>query len=92
MVDPLSFIYYNSIHIEGVVTSGAQPSFGYLRGDFSATARNSAVDIKNNIFNNTRTGGTGKHYAISNQYGATTPVNTGWASITIYLIQQTVLQ
>ena len=75
--NPTTNIYYNSVHITGTVTSGDLPSFGYLRGDLSTTARTPNVDIRNNIFNNERTGGIGKHYAISNNYGATAS-NTGW--------------
>lgn len=70
-------IFYNSVYITGVASSGAQPSFGYLRGDLSGTERTVSVDIKNNILNNDRTGGTGSHYAISNNYGATAS-STGW--------------
>ena len=73
-------IYYNTVNIEGTVAAGAQPSFGYLRGDFSpATFNGPVVDIKNNIFTNRRTGGTGKHYAIANSYNITSSA-TGWAS------------
>ncbi len=72
-------LYYNSINIEGAVATGAQPSFCYYRGDFSSTAFTTPnVDIKNNIFNNSRTGGTGKHYAIANSYGAATSNAGGW--------------
>jgi len=71
-------VYYNSVYITGTVTSGAQPSFGYLRGDLSSTARTVPVDVRNNIFNNDRTGGTGQHFAISNNYGATLATATGW--------------
>ena len=65
-----SKIYYNSVNIEGTVAVGAQPSFCYYRGDFSATSFTTppVIDIKNNIFTNTRSGGIGKHYAISNGY------------------------
>ena len=77
--DPKVNLYFNSINIEGTAASGAQPSFCYFRGDFSATARTVTVDIRNNIFVNNRSGGTGKHYAIANNYGATTSA-TGWAS------------
>ena len=75
--------YYNSINIEGDATSGAQPSFGFLRGDFSAVQQLSTVDIRNNIFNNARTSsgaGTGKHYAIGNHFGAVAS-NLGWAAL-----------
>lgn len=71
--------YHNSINISGTATSGALPSFAYLRGDLGATARTQTVDLKNNIFVNTRTGGTGKHYAIANNFGATASA-TGWAA------------
>ncbi|MBS1494843.1 MAG: T9SS type A sorting domain-containing protein [Bacteroidetes bacterium] len=77
--DPVSNIFYNTIHIEGTVTSGAQPSFGLARTDFSATARTAGVIIFNNVFDNSRTGGTGKHYAIANNYGAVTSSATGWS-------------
>ncbi len=75
--------YYNTINIEGNATSGAQPSFGFLRGDFSATAVQTTVDVRNNIFNNTRTSsgaGTGKHYAIGNHFGAVAS-NIGWPAL-----------
>ncbi len=70
-------IFYNSVYISGTVTSGAQPSMCFMRGDFSSTARTIPVNIKNNVFDNARTGGTGKHYAIANNYGATAS-STGW--------------
>ena len=73
-------IYYNSINIEGTVSSGAMPSFGILRGDLSTTANTVyTMDVRNNIFTNTRSGGTGKHYAIANSYGATASA-TGWGT------------
>lgn len=76
--DPANRIYNNTINIEGTVTAGAQPSFGFARTDFSATARTAAVDFRNNIVTNTRTGGTGSHFAIANNYGAAVSSTTGW--------------
>ena len=75
-------IYYNSINIEGSVTAGSQPSMCLQRGDISSTTAGTtfSIDAKDNIFNNIRTGGTGKHYAISNNYGATASSATGWGS------------
>jgi hypothetical protein len=71
-------IHYNSVHIGGTATAGALPSHGFLRGDNSAaSAITTVVDIKNNIFNNTRTGGTGKHYAIGNVNSVPA---TGWSA------------
>ena len=77
--DPIDNVYFNSIYINGTASSGAQPSIGISRGDFSVTARVVTVNIKNNIVSNQRGGGTGKHYAIANNLGATTSA-TGWAA------------
>ncbi|MFZ4707798.1 MAG: beta strand repeat-containing protein, partial [Bacteroidales bacterium] len=74
-------IYHNTINIEGTVVTGAQPSMGIQRGDFSTTASTvQIIDAKNNFFNNTRTGGTGKHYALANNYGVVTSSATGWGA------------
>ncbi|TAE80293.1 MAG: hypothetical protein EAY81_10575, partial [Bacteroidetes bacterium] len=74
-------IYHNTIHIEGTVTSGAISSFGFHRGNFALSVVNQVVvNIRNNIFNNTRTGGTGGHYAIGNYFNATTASAVGWAA------------
>ncbi|MFZ4543932.1 MAG: beta strand repeat-containing protein [Saprospiraceae bacterium] len=72
-------IYFNTINISGTVSAGAQPSFGIARTDFSVTARQIPMTIKNNLIVNTRTGGTGNHFAIANNYGATANA-TGWES------------
>jgi hypothetical protein len=75
-----SKIYYNTVNIEGTVSTGAQPSFCYYRGDFGATAfATPIVDLKNNLFTNTRSGSTGKHYAIANGYPNTANAG-GWPS------------
>lgn len=71
--------YYNSVYIAGSVSTGALPSFCFYRGNNSATPITTPVDIRNNIFVNNRNGGTGKHYAISNNYGATAST-TGWGA------------
>ncbi|MEP6944917.1 MAG: hypothetical protein ABJA02_03305, partial [Acidobacteriota bacterium] len=76
--NPIDKIYFNTVNIEGTVTAGAQPSMGFYRGDFSSNARTPTVDIRNNIFNNTRSGGTGKHYAIANNYGVANSSAVGW--------------
>ncbi len=74
--------HYNSVHIGGMVSTGALPSFGLLRGDNSAaSAITTPVSVLDNIFNNTRTGGTGKHYAIGNVNSAPA---TGWVSASNY--------
>jgi hypothetical protein len=60
-------IYYNTVILDGNVTSGAYKSACYHRGSetFGTTANSSNTDLKNNIFINLRNGGTGEHYAIS---------------------------
>ncbi|PQJ12553.1 hypothetical protein CJD36_002055 [Flavipsychrobacter stenotrophus] len=73
-------IYYNSVNVEGSVTSGALASAAFHRGNYSATAVTSTVDVKNNIFVNTRNGGSGKHYAIANGINVVTASTLGWAS------------
>lgn len=67
--------WYNTVYIGGDGTGTSLPSFGYLRGDFDgATNFAAAPQLINTIFYNTRTGGTGGHYAIGNQE------NTTWAN------------
>jgi trimeric autotransporter adhesin len=73
-------IFNNSINIEGVATSGAHSSFCINRGDLTATARTIPYDIRNNILTNSRTGGTGFHFAISNNFNVATAQPTGWSS------------
>ncbi|MBS0659860.1 MAG: cadherin-like beta sandwich domain-containing protein [Verrucomicrobia bacterium] len=75
--DPVDNVYFNTVNIEGTVAAGGQPSAALVRGDLSVTARVTAVNLRNNILTNSRTGGTGKHYAIANNLGATTSP-TGW--------------
>lgn len=75
--DPIDRIYFNTINIQGTAASGSQSTFGFLRGDLSLTARTASVDIKNNLITNTRTGGTGFHFAIANNFGNAGSV-TGW--------------
>ncbi len=68
--------HYNSISVAGAAAGGALPSFGLLRGDNTGTAVTSNMNLRNNIFSNARTGGTGKHYAIANQ--STVASAVGW--------------
>ena len=63
--------YYNSVYVGGTVSSGSTNSTCFLRSGASTTI------AKDNLFVNARTGGTGKHYAISNTGGA-----TGWTANT----------
>jgi hypothetical protein len=77
--DPIVNMYHNTINIEGVAASGALSSFGYYRGDFSGTVRTQTIQFRNNIVTNTRSGGTGFHFALGNNFGATVSA-TGWAA------------
>ncbi len=73
-------IFYNTVVISGTVSSGAISSFGLIRGQFGGTTpENFVMNYKNNAFINFRSGGTGGHYAISNQ-GA----STGWGNTSNY--------
>lgn len=69
-------MFYNSASVAGSSAGGAHHSFGFLRGNHTGTAITTTILGANNIFANTRTGGTGKHYAIANQ--STTLDTTGW--------------
>jgi SprB repeat/Secretion system C-terminal sorting domain len=53
-------LYYNSVFLSGSVSAGALNSYCY--GRFG----NTSVTIKDNLFYNRRTGGTGAHIAIAN--------------------------
>jgi hypothetical protein len=55
--------YYNSVMIMGRVETGANKTYAFMRlGKFADT-------LRNNIFANFRTGGTGGHFAIGTVYG-----------------------
>jgi len=70
--------WFNSVQIQGAASAGALPTFGFLRGDgTAASAITTPVSVLNNIFNNVRTGGTGKHYAIGNVNSVPA---TGWGA------------
>ncbi len=71
-------IYHNTINIEGTVSSGFQPSFGFMRGNFGLSTSTMSVNFKNNLVTNNRTGGFGSHYAIGNDYGASSTSSVGW--------------
>ncbi len=70
--------FYNSVNIGGTVGAGSLPSYGFMRGDFGLVGATSPVVLRNNNFNNTRSGASTKNYAIANY--ATTPSATGWSA------------
>lgn len=61
-----SLFYYNTIYIGGSATSGSANSYAYDRPLLN-WATNAA--LRNNLFFNARTGGSGNHYAIGNEVG-----------------------
>ena len=71
-------LFNNTILIEGTLTSGNQNSYAFLRGNNSGTELQTQVNLRNNIFANRRTGGSGSHYAIANQ--TVSPTNNFWNS------------
>lgn len=52
-------LYFNSVYLGGAASSGSNNTYAFIR---TATATNT---FRNNILYNARSGGTGKHYAIS---------------------------
>jgi len=70
--------YYNTIYVGGNATTNANNSYCYTRESFATT-----VTMKNNLFVNARTGGTGKHYVINN-YSATNWIS-GNINYNVYL-------
>ena len=77
----LTNVHYNTVNIDGGATAGALPSFAFLRSLYvSATANTAAIDVRNNILQNARSGGTGQHFAISNGFNATAVSAVGWGA------------
>lgn len=68
-----SLYYYNSVYIGGSATSGSASSWAY---DRPLLAWATSAALRNNLFFNARTGGTGKHYAMGNEVGAQNWTNT----------------
>ncbi len=66
----------NSILIEGTAGAGSQNTYAFLRGNNALTEFFTNINLRNNIFANRRTGGSGNHFAISNQASAAT--NATW--------------
>ncbi len=60
----LQYFYFNSVSISGTQTTGTTLYNTYAYKKHYLSAAN--VNLRNNIFSNTRTGGLGKHYAIGN--------------------------
>ncbi len=59
--------YYNSVYIGGTATSGSAGSWAY---DRPLLAWATSAGLRDNLFFNARTGGTGKHYAMGNEIGS----------------------
>jgi len=77
-----SCVYYsNSIYIGGSASTGNAISWAY---DRPLLAWATPATLRNNIFFNARTGGTGKHYAIGNEVGSANWLNTS-ADYNLYI-------
>lgn len=63
-------VVYNTIYLGGTVMMGGEDTYCFYRGNNSTTP----VFIYNNVFQNTRTGGMGRHFAIGSD------VNTNWGA------------
>ncbi|MFN9115781.1 MAG: hypothetical protein ACK5XN_37485, partial [Bacteroidota bacterium] len=72
--------FNNSIVITGAAASGNNNSYSLIRGNNTGSELFTIMNLRNNILANNRTGGSGAHYAISNQ--STSPSNTSWTNIT----------
>lgn len=80
-----SLYYYNSIYIGGSAVSGSVNSYAYDR-PLLAWATNAS--LRNNIFFNARTGGSGSHYAIGNEVGYANWTNTS-SDYNVYIASNT---
>ncbi len=73
--------YYNSVYIGGSASSGSANSYAYDRPLLSWATN---ASLRNNLFVNARTGGTGGHYAIGNEVGYANWTNTS-SDFNVYL-------
>ena len=71
-------VFNNSVLVEGTAGTGNQNSYAFLRGANSGLELSTWLNLRNNVFANRRTGGSGFNYAISNQSGS--PTNNFWNS------------
>jgi len=71
-------VFNNSVLVEGTTSTGNQNSYAFVRGANSGLELVTWLNLRNNVFANRRTGGTGSHYAIANQTGS--PTNNFWNS------------
>lgn len=73
-------IYFNTINISGTASSGLLPTFGFLRGYFGTSSSSVTIDFRNNLITNSRSGTFSLHYALGNDYGASSTSTVGWSS------------
>lgn len=71
-------VFNNSVLVEGTAGSGIQNSYAFVRGANSGLELGTWLNLRNNVFANRRTGGSGFNYAIANQSGS--PTNNFWNS------------
>lgn len=73
--------YYNSVYIGGTAALGSAGSWAY---DRPLLAWATSAGLRNNLFFNARTGGTGKHYSMGNEVGGVNWTNTS-ADYNVYV-------
>ncbi len=61
-----NFYYHNTVNVSGT-SGGGIGSYGFLRGDNTATSPGSTINIYDNILSNTRTGGGSVNHAVGCQ-------------------------
>jgi hypothetical protein len=66
------YLFFNSVNIGGTASGGGYKTFGFFRGNNpestpDASLVTTPLQVYNNIFQNSRTGGSGTHYAIGIQ-------------------------
>lgn len=71
-------VFNNSVLVEGTAGSGNQNSYAFVRGNNTGTEMATWLNLRNNVFANRRTGGSGSHFAIANQ--TVSPTNNFWNS------------
>jgi hypothetical protein len=69
-------MFNNSVLIDGTASSGNQNTYSFLRGNNTGAEMSTNINLRNNIFANRRTGGSGIHVTMANQ--ATSPTNGFW--------------
>ncbi|QQS34722.1 MAG: T9SS type A sorting domain-containing protein [Ignavibacteriales bacterium] len=63
-------VHNNTVSLSGTASADGLNTFAFRRGYNATDSAITTISMKNNIFDNQRTGGTGKHYSIANFFYA----------------------